>query len=205
MLQAEGLCRRIENAALFEGLCLSLEAGERLVVRGPSGSGKSLLLRSLAGIDPLDAGTLSLDGRGLLEWGGPAWRAEVLYVHQTPPVLPGSPASLWEGLRGLAIQRERTHGDPKTVAEALALTPAAWTREWSVLSGGERQRAALAIAVAAAPRVLLLDEPTAALDDSARELAEAVLAEHTAIWVSHDAEQASRIGARTLDLGEVPA
>ena len=103
---ATGLAREILTGTppvlktLWEGVSLSVEPGEVLFVVGPSGTGKSLLLRCLAGLDGLKAGTLTLAGKSPEEVGGfQHWRTEVLYCSQARWAFPGSPASTFEDVK----------------------------------------------------------------------------------------------------------
>jgi len=200
MFSVHALARRVAERTLFADLSFELETGERLVVRGASGSGKTCLLRALAGLDPIADGRVELDGRTLEAWGAEAWRAEITWVPQRPAVLPGTPADFLARVESLAVQRRRAADDPRALAARWSLPPEAWMRPWSVLSGGERQRVSLAIAVSRRPAVLLLDEPTAALDPAATAAVETDLAGRTAVWVTHDDAQAARVGGRVLDM-----
>lgn len=169
-----------------------LHPGECVVVRGPSGSGKSLLLRALADLDP-STGRVTLDGADRDTMPAPRWRALVGYV----PAEPGWWADItrehfhdWDALAPLA-RRLGLRGD--IGGDAVAR-----------LSTGERQRLALLRALERRPRVLLLDEPTSALDPASTREAEAILAETRAatglgvLWVSHDPAQAPRVASRAL-------
>lgn len=168
-----------------------LRAGECLAVLGPSGSGKSLLLRALADLDP-SRGTVLLAGLRREAMSGPAWRRQVMY-------LPAEP--------GWWAERVAQHFDDWAAAAGLIerLRLPAESGDWRVarLSTGERQRLALARALVRAPRVLLLDEPTAALDEAARDAVEALIRSRLeaglgALWVTHDRAQARRLACRAL-------
>ncbi len=197
---ARGLSLSVDGRVLFEGLDIVLDPGETLALHGASGSGKTLLLRALAGLAPLDAGTLLLGGLGPADLGWPHWRRRIHYIPQQPPAHPGTPETWWERVRGLTSQGGVSHGDPVTLAESWNVSAATWQRPWSALSGGERQRLALATALATNPDVLLLDEPTSALDATAAAAVEASIACRAALWVTHDAAQAARVAGRTLKL-----
>jgi len=175
----------------LQPLAFDLAEGECLAVRGPSGAGKSLLLRALADLDP-NEGELSLDGQRREAMPAPRWRRLVTYL----PAEPG----WWAETVG-AHFADWPAAEP--LVETLGL-PAA-SRAWPVsrLSTGERQRLALARALVQRPRVLLLDEPTAGLDETARNAVETLVAARlaegaAALWVTHDAEQARRLAQRCL-------
>lgn len=148
---------------------LTLLAGESYVLTGENGSGKSTLLRILAGIEAPDSGCGQYEARRF-DWKPyPDWlRREVIYVHQHPYLFHTSVAdNIAYGLRARRVER---HERERRVAAAIA-----WARLTHLLStppqklsGGERQRLALARAWVLAPRVLLLDEPTANLDSESR-------------------------------------
>lgn len=170
---------------------LALDAGECLAVAGPSGGGKTLLLRAIADLDPSE-GTVSLDGADRAAMPAPAWRRKVTFVAAEP---------------GWWAERVRDHFAAPTRSASLLerLGLRAGAMDWPVVraSTGERQRLALARALAREPRVLLLDEPTGALDGEATGLVEALLRERMAagvavILVTHDRAQARRLARRLL-------
>jgi putative ABC transport system ATP-binding protein len=193
MLQIESLCR-----PGLEPVSFTLATGECVVVQGASGAGKSLLLRAIADLDP-NQGNVSLDGRDRASMAAPAWRALVGYL----PAEPG-----WWAER--VEQHFLDWPANELLALRLNLPEGMGAGKVSHLSTGERQRLALLRALERQPRVLMLDEPTAALDATATALVEDLLAERRAgglalLWVSHDTDQAARLGGRRLvvDRGRV--
>jgi len=169
----------------------SLDAGECLAVRGPSGAGKSLLLRAIADLDP-NEGQVSLGGQARESMTAPQWRRQVGYL----PAEPG----WWADSIG---EHFSDWSAALPILDALGLPDAA--RDWPVsrASTGERLRLALVRALAVGPRVLLLDEPTAALDAASVAAVEALIAARVAqglavLWVTHDAAQAKRVAHRCL-------
>ena len=142
---------------------LEVEAGRILVLLGPSGSGKSLLLRALAGLEPAASLDLRFDGRQI---GGLApERRRLVLVFQQPSLFPHMSvyANLEYGLRACKVGRAERRERVRRLAERLGLEELLGRRAGS-LSGGEAQKVALARAVAARPRALLLDEPLSAVD-----------------------------------------
>jgi ABC-type iron transport system FetAB ATPase subunit len=168
-----------------------LAVGEAVALRGPSGAGKTLLLRALADLDA-SSGEISLDGVARDDMPGPAWRRLVGYVAAEPAWWAdtvGEHVSDWTAAVGLV--------------ETLGFEPDC--RRWPVarLSTGERQRLALVRALALRPRVMLLDEPTAGLDTDATAVVERLLTEARGqgmglLWVTHDDQQAARVASRVL-------
>jgi putative ABC transport system ATP-binding protein len=189
MLQVRDLRTNILNPASF-----ALSAGECIAVRRPSGAGKTLLLRAIADLDP-NEGLVTLDGRDRSTIAGPEWRRLVGYV----PAEPG----WWADTVG-------EHFGEWTAALAFVsgLGFPEETKTWPIarLSTGERLRLALIRALMVRPRVLLLDEPTAALDAASVAAVESLIGTRiraglAVLWVTHDAEQAKRVAHRLLVVG----
>ncbi len=181
-------------------LSFEVPSGECFAVLGPSGSGKTLLLRAIADLDPddpaaTDPGHVFLSGAERREMPASKWRRLVRYV-------PAEPAWWAETAR----DHLPPNADPSRLMRSLALEPALLDRPLHVLSTGERQRLALMRAMIDDPKVLLLDEPTAALDATNAALVEELirfqlLQGRTVILVSHDPEQARRLAHAELHLG----
>lgn len=205
-LDVEDLTVAAAGSTLLRGVTLRAAAGDRVALVGPSGCGKSTLLRTLAALRGAAAGAVTLDGEGADRLGAPRWRSRVMYVHQTPR-LPGDTvrdalaAPFAFAVRsGAAAFREAAAVD---ALRALGLGADVLDRSPASLSVGERQRVALARGLLLAPDVLLLDEPTAALDEANVASAEAAIRAFpgAVLFVTHDRGQAARLGTRTVDLG----
>lgn len=170
---------------------LEVAAGDCVAVMGPSGSGKSLLLRAVADLDP-NEGRVSLDGHDRDAMTGPAWRRQVVYV--------GPESGWWEDV-------VRAHfDDPDAVMGILLrLGFKNGAMDWPItrLSTGERQRLAIARALDRGPRVLLMDEPTGALDPEATARVEAIISDFlmgggVVLMATHEKSQAERLADRVL-------
>jgi ABC-type iron transport system FetAB ATPase subunit len=176
---------------------LSLQAGECLAISGPSGSGKSLLLRMICELDPC-SGTAALDGVPRASMSAPAWRARVVY----------QPAeAAWWAPTPIAHFKPEHMARVHALLPQLKLSPTLLDSEVQRLSTGERQRMALVRSLACAPQVLLLDEPTAALDPEAAAAVEQLLraelaAGLTLVLVTHSEAQAQLLGRRRMRMQE---
>lgn len=176
---------------VLAGIDLTLGGEGISVILGPNGAGKSVLLRVLAGLERPDGGRIAWNGDGT-----PGER--IAMVFQQPMLLRTSVAdNAALGLKPLKLPRDEIS---KRVGEVLARVGLAHRAGDSArhLSGGERQRLALARAWAVKPRLLLLDEPTAALDPTATEAVEALIREIRTdgariVMTTHNLGQAMRI------------
>jgi phosphate-transporting ATPase len=191
-------CRGLTRRPWFTDRDLELAQGEIVVLRGPTGSGKTLFLRALADLDPVDSGTVTLDGRERSTFSPRIWRHQVLYVAQAAPCLAGTVASDLARVARLDGRPEGAAASALVTAEGFGL---AGDQATDLLSGGERQLLALARALSVEPRVLLLDEGTSALDRSAAERVEDLLRERcrqglSVLWVSHEEGLVARLASR---------
>lgn len=195
-----------EGTALFDGLTLDLPAGRTTCLLGPSGVGKTSLLRVIAGLlAPEPGATLTAsDGRALA--------GRVAYMAQTDLLLP------WLDVLGNATLGPRLRGDAAAWAEArpraIALLQDVGlgerlTARPDALSGGMRQRVALVRTLVEDRPVVLMDEPFGSLDAISRlqlqDLAARLLAGRTVLLVTHDPLEAARLGHRIHVMAGVPA
>jgi polar amino acid transport system ATP-binding protein len=165
-LKISNLSKRFDAHQALDSVCLDLEETHSLVLIGPSGGGKTTLLRILAGLEIPDSGSVELNGELIPFQESIHYRRTVGVVFQSFNLFPHLTA-----LENIILPLEKVHDHQPSQARDLALQllrrfqlddhahkkPAA-------LSGGQRQRVAIARAVAIKPRVVLFDEPTSALD-----------------------------------------
>jgi putative ABC transport system ATP-binding protein len=187
-----------DGRRVLDRASIRVKGGQIATIEGPSGCGKSTFLRALATLIEPDAGDLLLDGVLSAAIGPRAYRTRVAYVPQQPPMFEGTVGTnvaMGPYLRGESV-------DQDAIATLLGRVGLEGFRLRVArdLSGGEQQRVALARALANSPHVLLLDEPTAALDpDSASHVLELVrglaAAGLAVVVVTHTAPHAAALGA----------
>ena len=159
---------------ILDEATILVRPGEAVAIQGPSGSGKSTLVRVLATLLEADAGAVMLDGRDAREIAPSRFRTRIAFLAQQPAMFDGTVRdnlAAGPALHGESLDDARA----RDLIAAVGLDGSLQLREARTLSGGEKQRVALARALANDPQVLLLDEPTAALDPEAGELIVALL------------------------------
>ncbi|MBE9156644.1 ATP-binding cassette domain-containing protein [Nodosilinea sp. LEGE 06152] len=224
LLSVEGLGRQLGDRWLWRGVNFELFSGDCVGLVAPSGAGKTLLMRNLVLLDPLQQGEVRLEGKPLSAWSLPAYRSRVMYVPQrATPIgilvssrVANAARSEFDGtvqdnlkqVFELGVHRQRQF-DPDIIHTWLARLgrgPEFLSLQGARLSGGEAQILALLRSLQLDPQVLLLDEPTASLDAATTASVEALLHDwlqhpHRAcLMTSHDAEQIHRFTHRQLDL-----
>lgn len=211
MLEAVELTRRTAAGVdLLHGICLSIKPGDRWAVLGPTGSGKTLFLRALALLDAVDAGEVRWEGQPIPDMEVPAYRRKVVYLHQRPALIEGS---VEDNLRlPWAFHINAQSGfQRESVLRSLACIGREadfLERQSRQLSGGERQIVALLRALQLEPQVLLLDEPTAALDYKSTACVEELVRNYikespitrASVWITHDLDQVPLIADWQLSL-----
>ncbi|WP_427912272.1 ABC transporter ATP-binding protein [Ramlibacter sp. MMS24-I3-19] len=192
----------------LQDIDLQVAQGEFLTLLGPSGSGKSTLLRAIADLVPASSGSIEVLGMSPHE---ARVRRDIAFVFQDPALLPWRSA-LQNVTLPLQVGGGASRPGPRSPRELLAMVGLqdradAWPHQ---LSGGQRQRVALARALVGAPRVLLMDEPFAALDEMTRERVQEELlrvwrqAGVTILFVTHSIQEAAFLGQRVLLLAAEP-
>ncbi|KAJ8660807.1 hypothetical protein O0I10_003450 [Lichtheimia ornata] len=204
LFEAHGISMRLNDCGrwLFKDINVKLnKKGEILVLQGPSGTGKTTLLKCIAELIPYTSGYSTLHGKRPEDYGVPIWRSKVMYIPQRPSAHPGNPMDLFHLVKKYSSQKEKKNiGNPIEIGMRWNLSESHFQEKWSNLSGGEMQRCALAIALCFKPEILLLDEPTSALDPDSAEKVENDLKNYACIWITHDARQAERVGTGKLTL-----
>ena len=210
VIETEGLALAFQRDGIavpvLVDLSLSIEKGQFVVMVGPSGVGKSTLLRVIAGLLPASAGTVRVAAAP-----DPSRRALAL-VFQEARLLPWRRvlANVELGMEGLALSKAERR---RRAEAALALVGLAdYGRRWPYeLSGGQRQRIGIARALAVEPEVLLMDEPFGALDAITRKGLQDELIRiqaatgKTILFVTHDLDEAALLADRVILLGGSPA
>ena len=209
VLRTEHLGRRVGEKWIVQDVSLGVHRGELFGLVGPSGSGKSSLLRLLNRLDEPTSGNVFLGGHDYRQIPPQELRRRIGMMTQRPFLFPGDIAS---NLRFGPMQRGETLLDSEisSLLERVGLSGFA-ARNVANLSGGEQQRISLARALANRPEILLLDEPTSALDEHAKTGIEYLVRNlvsangYTFVLVTHDREQARRLCDRVaiIDAGRL--
>ena len=202
ILRTEHLGRTVKDKVLVEDATFQVRTGEVLAIVGPSGSGKSSLLRLLNRLDEPTSGTVYVEATDYRQIAPRDLRRKLGMVNQRPYLFPGTveqnlqfgPQQRGESLSPDSIDQLLTRVGLKGYA----------SRNVANLSGGEAQRVSFARALANSPLVLLLDEPTSALDENSKLEVESAIKNvirdqaMTCVLVTHDTAQAARLAGQAL-------
>jgi putative ABC transport system ATP-binding protein len=202
ILRTEHLGRVVKDKVLVEDATFEVRTGEVLAIVGPSGSGKSSLLRLLNRLDEPTSGTVYVDATDYRQIAPRDLRRKLGMVNQRPYLFPGT---VEQNLRFGPLQRGESLSQDsiEQLLSRVGLRGYA-SRNIANLSGGEAQRVSVARTLANSPLVLLLDEPTSALDEASKLEVESCIQKivHeqglTCVLVTHDTAQATRLAERAL-------
>lgn len=210
LLQAYNLRRRSGEQVLLDRVSIEIRQGERIAIVGPTASGKTLLLRALALLDPLNGGDVFWHGETVRRHDVPRYRSRVIYLHQRPALLEGT---VEENLKFPFSLRIHSHRKFEIDAHrgwlaSLNRDDSFLRKQQRDLSGGESQIVALLRAMQLEPEILLLDEPTSAIDAEATTAIERLIDQwlrqqpdqRATVWVTHDQQQAGRVAHHVLEM-----
>jgi ABC-type Fe3+/spermidine/putrescine transport system ATPase subunit len=194
-IQLDSVSVRYDDDLAVNNLDLTINSGERFVLMGPSGSGKSTLLRAVAGLEPLETGSVHIDGKNVTTL--PPHRRAVGLMFQEYALFPHLSVidNVGYGLRMIGMDRTSARRKASAFLD-LAGLQGFENRKPDSLSGGERQRVALLRTLAPEPSLVMLDEPLGSLDLALREdlLAQmrTIVTElgATTLYVTHDRTEA---------------
>ncbi|MDY0272532.1 MAG: ATP-binding cassette domain-containing protein [Advenella sp.] len=206
LLKAENLCRidPVSKVMLVKPASCIIQRGDRIVLSGGSGSGKSVFCRLLALLDPPDQGRIFFNRQLVTQADIPHYRSRVAYIRQRPVLLKGTVQENLMFPFALRINREH-HFSPKKITRFLSIIdkPDSFLQKNAAdLSGGERQLVCLLRVLQLDPVILLLDEPTSALDRNMVMQVELLINKwmqlhdeaRAYVWISHDEPQKQRVG-----------
>ena len=206
MLQIQNISKDLGEFALMN-VTLDIDQGEYLVIIGPTGAGKTILLETIAGISPPDSGTIVLDGRDIT--GLPPRERNICVVYQDYMLF--THLSVEENIGfGLVSRKMNKDEIRKRVVEAARLLSIdhLLDRPPDTLSGGEQQRTAIARAIVMEPVLLLLDEPLSALDGQTRAMLQKELRrlhrlyKITVMHVTHNFEEVFALADRVAVMND---
>lgn len=211
MIQIRGLRKNLNDKWVLDGLDLDIHQGMSLVIMGPSGTGKSVLLKHIVGLFDPDEGELLVEGMSVPKANGKQIReirSQISYVFQNAALFDSLTAgqNIQLGLNAQECRKYDAHRDPRVIeaveqvnlgADVLRLLPAE-------LSGGMQKRVAIARAIVGRQKYILYDEPTTGLDPVNANVINRLIARlqgeigATSVIVTHDIESAFYLGDRIV-------
>ena len=216
LLKIENLTKEYEGQKIVDGINLEVKQGDVLVVVGPSGCGKSTLLRCINALEPIQGGTIKLQGMDIRKGSKniTTLRQKIGMVFQQPNPFP---KSVYDNIAyGPRLFGVRKKAELDEIVERSLRQAAIWDelkdrlkKSALGLSGGQQQRLCIARTLAVEPEVILMDEPTSALDPISTSKIEDLVVElkkkYTIVMVTHNMQQATRVSDKTVFflLGEV--
>lgn len=209
LLEAKRVVREAAGRRLLDNVSLRVNPGDRVAIVGPTGSGKTLLLRALAMLDPLASGEILWRGNRVQGAQIPRFRSRVMYLHQRVSLSEGTVDAILRRPYGLHVHRDK-HFSRNGILESLSVVGRGeefLSKRRRDLSGGEAQITALLRGLQLNPDLLLLDEPSAALDSRATAAVESLVqrwlgggTDRATLWITHDLDQAERVATQCWSL-----
>ena len=215
-IRVRGLRKRFGDKQVLDGVDLDVAAGTSMVVIGGSGTGKSVLIKSILGLATPDEGTIEIDGRDILRLSRAereAARARIGMLFQNGALFDSLP--VWENVAFALLAhtpqqprmaRDAARARAADILAQVGLSPSVGDLSPSELSGGMQKRVGLARAIAARPDILFFDEPTTGLDPIMGAVIDGLIIDcvkrlgSTAVAITHDMASAARIGDRAAML-----
>jgi polar amino acid transport system ATP-binding protein len=216
MLKIEGLRKSFGNTQVLKGVDLELFKGEILVIVGPSGGGKTTLLRSINYLEKCSSGTISIDGKYLLHDGVYASKNELMKIRQSIgmvfqnfnlfPHMTVLQNIIEAPVRVLGQTEKDAINDAKEILGFLGLTDKEHSYPFE-LSGGQKQRAAIGRALALEPKLMCFDEPTSALDPALTDEVARVIKSLSSkgmsmLIITHDMAFAKKVAHRIVSIDQ---
>ncbi|GAB6168615.1 ATP-binding cassette domain-containing protein [Clostridium carnis] len=203
-LKVKDISLNINNSSILKGINLEINKGEFVFITGPSGSGKSSLLKLMGDLISPTNGTILYKDKEYFSYKPEELRKMISYCNQTPYLFGQTVKENLEFPYKIRKQ-EVDYGRIKELFKLINLKDDYLNKGVNDLSGGERQRIALIRNVIFNPEILLLDEVTSALDEENKRLIEILIREVnklgiTVVWVTHDIEQTKRFNSRLIKI-----
>ncbi len=208
IFEARNLAVSVAGRVLFRNFNLFLKKGDVTGILGPSGFGKTTLLRTLSGLEDPAEGDIFLEGRSIHDWNMPDFRRKAVYINQLPVMLD---MSVRENLfrpfsYSTACQNVPGDAEVDNYAEMLMLENCILNQNARKISVGQMQRVAFIRALLLKPEVMFLDEPASSLDNESSAAIELVVRQQSSengtgfVVVTHNKEQALRLCSRIIDI-----
>ncbi|KMQ95487.1 spermidine putrescine abc transporter atp-binding protein [Lasius niger] len=203
ILELRNVSKEYDGKVILKGISLNIHEGEFLTILGPSGCGKTTLLRLVAGFEKPNNGQILFNGKDLIKI--PIHKRQVNTIFQSYALFPH--LNVFDNIAyGLKLKKMNKDKIKKEVTKALNLVKLEGFEDKDIndLSGGQKQRVAVARALVLNPKILLLDEPFAALDLKLRQQMQLELkkiqreVDITFIFITHDQEEAFTMSDRVV-------
>ncbi len=189
MLKASGLSKKINNTFLFEKIDFEVNPKDLIFIQGRSGSGKSIFLKCLTLLTPTDEGKITFNDLEITDV--LSFRSQIHYLRQDfSPILP-IVGDIYNEAFNLRIYKERKTLEPIRFLEEFGLDIGFLKKKAPLLSGGEKQIVHLTRSLCLSPKILLLDEPTSAMDHQTKKVAERLISSFVesggaVVWITHE-------------------